>query len=231
MLGHCHAVWSVNASECPLSPFHECACSNFCTCKVMSFLARSLGNTQLHPVHTVDVSCISTYVHFTEGSSRDSYRLVGGRGDFEGRVEVKRSGEWQTLCGLLWDINDAEVLCWELGYEYAVSAVTGAGFGQGAGTVWEVGVACSGGESSISNCATPSSQQPCSHNHDAGVVCSNASKISIVEHQVCADCWPPCACMAGRVNCVEECVEQEWPITITWDCRLSGVIRYLCSHP
>ena len=119
-----------------------CACSNFCTCKAVSFLARSLDNAQLHTAHTVDVLCIplSTYVFSTEESRRDSYRLVGGRGDFEGRVEVKHSGEWQTLCGLLWDINDAEVLCWELGYEYAVSAVTGAGFGEGAGTVWEVGV-------------------------------------------------------------------------------------------
>lgn len=27
---------------------------------------------------------------------------------------------------------------------------------------------------------------------------------------------------AGRVNGVEECVEQEWPITITWACRSKG---------
>ena len=121
---------------------------------------------------------ISLYVclslHVVDGGNKDNYRLVGGRGDFEGRVEVRHSGEWRTLCGLVWDINDAEVLCWELGYEYAVSAITSAGFGQGSGAVWEVGVTCSGGESSISNCATPSSQ-PCSHSHDAGVVCSNAS--------------------------------------------------------
>ena len=110
-----------------------------------------------------------------DGSNRDNIRLVGGRGNFEGRVERRHGGEWQTICGLSWDISDAEVLCWELGFEYAVSSVVGAGFGQGTGSVWEFSVACNGGESSLSNCATSSSLS-CSHSNDAGVVCSNSSK-------------------------------------------------------
>lgn len=137
--------------------------------------------------HSID-SLLFNFV--TDGGSRDEYRLVGGRGDFEGRVEVRRNGEWQTMCGLFWDIDNAEVLCWEIGYEYAVSATTGAGFGQGAGAVWEVKIDCHGGESSISNCPM-SSSQPCSHTHDAGVVCSNASKIAclqlLIKHHVTAN--------------------------------------------
>ena len=105
-------------------------------------------------------------------------RLVGGSGPGEGRVEINYRGTWGTICDDSWDINDARVVCRQLGYSSAVSAPHSARFGQGSGKIWLDNVQCQGNESSIVNCRhLPWGVHNCGHNEDASVICSsNLSK-------------------------------------------------------
>ena len=59
-------------------------------------------------------------------------RLTGGSGPQEGRVEVFYDDNWGTVCDDGWGMEDADVLCKELGYPGALSALGSAAFGTGA---------------------------------------------------------------------------------------------------
>ncbi len=48
-------------------------------------------------------------------------RLVGGLVPQEGRVEVFHEGRWGTICDNHWSVDDANVVCRELGYARAYS--------------------------------------------------------------------------------------------------------------
>ena len=101
-------------------------------------------------------------------------RLVGGNWNGEGRVEVFHNGAWGTVCDDSWDINDARVVCRELGYPGAVSAPYSARFGAGNGIIWLDNVRCVGNESSIVNCQHNGwSVHNCRHSEDASVICSS----------------------------------------------------------
>ena len=79
-------------------------------------------------------------------------RLVGGNGINTGHVEIYHNNVWGTVCDDGWDLNDAAVVCRELGFPGAVSSFCCAAFGQGTGIIWLDGVRCKGRETSLSCC-------------------------------------------------------------------------------
>eukprot|EP00057_Strongylocentrotus_purpuratus_P010623 XP_011665097.1 PREDICTED: deleted in malignant brain tumors 1 protein-like [Strongylocentrotus purpuratus] len=112
--------------------------------------------------------------HEDAGAVCANVRLVGGQTALEGRVEVYFEGSWGTVCDDLWDLNDVRVVCRMLGFQTAVRAVMGAGYGPGSGSIILDDVECLGTERNLAECSHNGYENHnCGHSEDAGAVCAN----------------------------------------------------------
>ena len=100
-------------------------------------------------------------------------RLINGSTKYEGRVEVYHNGEWGTVCGNGWDLNDAQVVCRELDFGAVVDVRYNAYYGQDIGQIWLDNLNCTGTELSVVNCSHRGwGIENCTHGDDAGVKCT-----------------------------------------------------------
>ena len=105
-------------------------------------------------------------------------RLVKGGSISEGRVEVFYNGTWGTVCDDDWDVNDATVVCRQLGFGRAIVAFKWAAFGPGNGKIWMDDVTCTGNERSLTECPHNGwGIEDCDHGEDAGVLCSSNKNV------------------------------------------------------
>ena len=89
-------------------------------------------------------------------------------------MEIYDGGMWGTVCDDEWDMDDAAVVCRQLGYSRAVAARTSAYYGQGSGTIKMTNVQCLGSETKLQDCKSSkwnSHTHNCNHSQDAGVEC------------------------------------------------------------
>ncbi|XP_052346674.1 uncharacterized protein LOC118365759 [Oncorhynchus keta] len=183
----CGQKWDVNDANVVCG---QLGCGRAVSAKGSAHIGQGSGG---RPTWLDDVGCKGTESSLTECSHgglkhhdclqaqdarlvcsvKPNIRLVNGSDLCSGRVEVYQTGHWRTVCDDVWDLNDAAVVCRQLGCGRADSALEGAYFGQGSGPIWQDDVDCSGTECSITQCPhTGGGTHNCNHGNDAGVICS-----------------------------------------------------------
>ena len=106
-------------------------------------------------------------------------RLVDGNTPHEGRVEVYHRCTWGTICDDSWGIEEANVICRQLGYPSASQIWDSAYFGEGSGPILLDDVRCTGEETSIDQCDHNGwFTHYCGHYEDVGVSCNYTALIS-----------------------------------------------------
>ncbi|XP_050923558.1 scavenger receptor cysteine-rich type 1 protein M160-like, partial [Lates calcarifer] len=127
-----------------------------------------------------DCSSSSSSSSILEIICSDSVRLVNGTSLCSGRLEVKthQSNQWwSSVCEADFDLQDAEVVCRELGCG-APSVLQGALYGEVEAPVWTKEFQCGGQESALLDCrSSGSARTTCSPGKAVGLTCSEPVRL------------------------------------------------------
>ncbi|KAL5509587.1 hypothetical protein EMCRGX_G004981 [Ephydatia muelleri] len=129
-----------------------------------------------------DVSSLVVKWYTTTPVINVQVRLVGGSSPLEGRVEVYYNNTWGTVCDDFWTVEDAQVICRQLGFSGTSVAFSNAYFGAGSSNqpIWLDNVNCLGTETNVGQCLSGGwGIHNCLHLEDAGVRCSGPQVIRL----------------------------------------------------
>lgn len=105
-------------------------------------------------------------------------RLLGGRTEKEGRLQVKKNGKWGTVCNYGWNMMNAALVCHQLGlvlnpddWNLERNEIPLAGIAEG---IILSNVRCTEEDTDISNCKAEAEgefENSCTHDNDVGIRC------------------------------------------------------------
>ncbi|XP_042359266.1 deleted in malignant brain tumors 1 protein-like [Plectropomus leopardus] len=114
-------------------------------------------------------------------------KLIGGNNRCAGRVEFYDKGQWGTVCGEAWDMNDANVVCKQLDCGRAHKMTTMTEYGQGPGQTWSDQIECNGLESTLGQCPQrPFRDKTCNVTSVAGVFCTGGLEVRFAGAKECS---------------------------------------------
>ncbi|WAR00399.1 C163B-like protein [Mya arenaria] len=153
-------------------------------------IAYNAARTVEGPYWMSNVKCTGTESRLGDceqtqlGSTSDCVNKLSHAGAvcYDNEVEVSLNGEWRSLCNTHWDDVDAQVLCRMLEFRTG-EAFHGGNLSPMSGSVWEVNIACGGGEGSLNQClssewTTAISSSCARHQRDSGAFCYTSVKLS-----------------------------------------------------
>ncbi|XP_043976241.1 scavenger receptor cysteine-rich type 1 protein M130-like [Gambusia affinis] len=134
----------------------------------------------------------------------DSVRLVQGTNRCSGRLEVKTNQSWSSVCEKDFDLQDAKVVCREIGCG-SPSVLQGALYGEAEAPLGSREFLCEGSESALLNCSSrkSSGRNSCSPGQAVGLTCSAPIRL-VGEASRCA----------GRLEMLHQ---EEWRPVDVWD--------------
>ncbi|XP_038077821.1 deleted in malignant brain tumors 1 protein-like [Patiria miniata] len=103
----------------------------------------------LLPAVVLLMCSVSVSISAAQGPQEHDLRLVNGPTSMEGRLEIFFQGEWRPVSDEDVKIEEASVVCRQLGFLYAVEVKS---FGPGSGVVVIKDLNCNGNEASILDC-------------------------------------------------------------------------------
>ncbi|XP_060553415.1 scavenger receptor cysteine-rich type 1 protein M130-like, partial [Ruditapes philippinarum] len=135
-------------------------------------------------LYDVRQTCSSSYPIFVECKyphNITDVRLVGGTGQYDGRVEVKINNGWGTVCGYQIGSYDADTLCKSMGFKLTHYFSYPSVYGQGTGAIYIGYMGCSATNTHVNQCNYnfPPRRRYCSHSDDMSLVCTPCGKPTI----------------------------------------------------
>uniref|UniRef100_A0A8C9S8B3 SRCR domain-containing protein n=1 Tax=Scleropages formosus TaxID=113540 RepID=A0A8C9S8B3_SCLFO len=142
-------------------------------------------------------------------------RLAGGPHLCSGRLEFHHKDSWYTVCDPDFDLQDAKVVCRQLGCGTPVQVQGAAVFGKGDDLVWKNKVECGGDERDFGQCVRSSAKDTkCTHDTDVGLECFWYTNGRLVDG--------PDSC-SGRVE-LQYLTEWGTVCDASWDLRAANVL-------
>lgn len=120
------------------------------------------------------LSCLVFIVHvLTQTPRNGDIRLAGlNSNSTQGRVEIYYNGSWGTVCDDGFGIEEAIVVCRQIGSTNPSGALVNSSFGAGTGDIMMDDVQCQATETRLEFCRFAGWKVTnCGHNEDIGVIC------------------------------------------------------------